>query len=212
MWQELPLETAKSTGLRFFSTLATWTELIVGIDYRKTISADTAFPAPLIDALSGYLYLVNTLHFEPRNIILCGESAGGHVALMLARYLSQLDLPLPGYISAMAPWSDLTLSFPSYITLDPWDTLDRVRLAQCVRDAARWYDEEALKRVEFSPALHGAEAWAFLKEGGVKVYVYYGSRELFRDEVVKVAGDMKSAGVDVRVREVSTDRCLYGVS
>ena len=177
--------------------------LIIGIDYRKTISADTAFPAPLIDALSGYLYLINTLQFQPANITLCGESAGGHIALMLARYISKLSLPLPGVISVMAPWSDLTLSFPSYITLDPWDTLDRVRLAQCVKDAARWYKPEALQRVEFSPALHGKEAWTFLEEGNVRVFVWYGTRELFRDEAKKVAEDMEAAGVDVRVREVS---------
>ena len=179
-------------------------KLRAGIDYRKTISAGTAFPDPLLDALSGYLYLINDLHFDPGNIILCGESAGGHIALMLARYLSQLDLPLPGYVSVMAPWTDLTLSFSSYFDLAQWDTLSRDRLAQCVIDATRWYKPEAVKQVEFSPALHGKEAWAFLADADVKVYAYYGSRELFRDEVVKLAGDMKAAGVDVRLREVSS--------
>lgn len=62
-----------------------------GVNYRKSIYPDAAFPGNLLDALSGYLYLVNELGFEPQNVIAMGDSAGGNTALGLARYLGELD-------------------------------------------------------------------------------------------------------------------------
>lgn len=49
-----------------------------------------AFPAGLLDTLSAYLYLVHTLDFSPQNIIVVGDSAGGHFAVTLVRYLRLL--------------------------------------------------------------------------------------------------------------------------
>ncbi|KAJ3932925.1 MAG: Alpha/Beta hydrolase protein [Lentinula lateritia] len=51
------------------------------------VRAQNPFPAALIDALAGYVYLVNTVKFDPADIILVGDSAGGNLALALTRYL-----------------------------------------------------------------------------------------------------------------------------
>ncbi|KIP11928.1 hypothetical protein PHLGIDRAFT_62954 [Phlebiopsis gigantea 11061_1 CR5-6] len=64
------------------------------------------FPAALIDALAGYNYLVHTLGFAPQNIILAGESAGAHLALVLTRYLVLNILP------GLAPPRALMLASP----------------------------------------------------------------------------------------------------
>ena len=67
------------------------------------------FPAPLIDALAGYNYLVHTLGFSPENIILAGESAGAHLAIALTRYLIQNalpGLPPPRALMLASPVSD----------------------------------------------------------------------------------------------------------
>ncbi|EKM52018.1 uncharacterized protein PHACADRAFT_199520 [Phanerochaete carnosa HHB-10118-sp] len=67
------------------------------------------FPAALIDAIAGYNFLVNVLKFEPRNVILSGDSLGGHLGFSLVRYLIQQQfpaLPLPGSLLLISPISD----------------------------------------------------------------------------------------------------------
>ncbi|TFY71376.1 hypothetical protein EVG20_g1621, partial [Dentipellis fragilis] len=62
------------------------------VEYRVSsaapFKAENPFPAALLDGLAGYRYLVHTLHFSPDNIVLGGDSAGGHLALSLARYIA----------------------------------------------------------------------------------------------------------------------------
>jgi len=74
------------------------------------------FPAALLDALAGYLYLVK-LGFSEENIILVGDSAGGNLALALTRYLlsnkeQQPKLPnIPDALVLLSPFADLAEQF-----------------------------------------------------------------------------------------------------
>ncbi|GBE87588.1 hypothetical protein SCP_1102650 [Sparassis crispa] len=84
------------------------------------------FPAALLDALAGYAYLVDTLGFRPEDIIVVGDSAGGHLALSLARYIAQNTAHLrttleafrqrdsaapPDYhLILLSPWADMGMS------------------------------------------------------------------------------------------------------
>lgn len=81
------------------------------------------FPAALIDALSGYLYLVDVLGFAPKDILIAGDSAGGNLALALTRYLiehNHLDAegggeakslpPTPGRLLLLSPLCDMSTS------------------------------------------------------------------------------------------------------
>ena len=65
---------------------------IFGLEYRLSsappFKAANPFPASLIDAISGYRYLVEDIGFHPSRIVLSGDSAGGGIALNLARYLA----------------------------------------------------------------------------------------------------------------------------
>ena len=73
------------------------------------------FPAALLDALSGYCYLVDEIGYEPSDIILAGDSAGGNLALALCRYLvehkglagTKFPAP-PGNLLLLSPWVDLS--------------------------------------------------------------------------------------------------------
>jgi len=92
------------------------------VEYRLSSSGQPGegsafpFPAALIDALAGYLYLLN-LGFLEENIILVGDSAGGNLVLALIRYLlsnkeQQSELPkIPGSLVLLSPWTDLTEQF-----------------------------------------------------------------------------------------------------
>jgi acetyl esterase/lipase len=67
------------------------------------------FPFALIDALAGYVYLVQKLGFKPQNIIIAGDSAGGNLALALVRYLRDspdIGLGMAGGLLLFSPWCD----------------------------------------------------------------------------------------------------------
>ncbi|PWZ00967.1 alpha/beta-hydrolase [Testicularia cyperi] len=84
------------------------------LDYRLCVPGrprSGSYPAALLDALSGYLYLVRTLGFEPDNIIIAGDSAGGNLALALCRYLRDTQVEaMPGSMMLLSPWADISRS------------------------------------------------------------------------------------------------------
>jgi len=94
---------------------------VFAIEYRLSSGESSAavnpFPAALLDALAGYNYLVNVVGFSPLDIIICGDSAGGNLALALTRYLvekqssTEANLPAPpAGIILLSPWCDLSES------------------------------------------------------------------------------------------------------
>lgn len=66
------------------------------------------FPAALQDALSSYLFLLNTLHIPPHQIIFAGDSAGATLATSLLRYLhefgSLINTNTPRCAVLLSPW------------------------------------------------------------------------------------------------------------
>ncbi|KAF8515473.1 alpha/beta-hydrolase [Gautieria morchelliformis] len=86
-----PQSTSAKIPLGVLDQCAGKVDRAFGIDYRLASAApfppSNPFPAALMDALSGYYYLVKTLGFSPRNMILGGDSAGSHIAVVLVRYL-----------------------------------------------------------------------------------------------------------------------------
>ncbi|KAI0370323.1 alpha/beta-hydrolase [Pilatotrama ljubarskyi] len=83
---------------------------IFGLKYRLSSAAPfqaaNPFSAALLYAVAGYRYLVEQLGFDPRRVILSGDSAGGGLALNLARYLPLITLPKPGGLLLLSPTMD----------------------------------------------------------------------------------------------------------
>lgn len=65
----------------------------VTVEYRK--SGEEATPCALLDCLALYTYLLDELQFDPNNIVIMGDSAGGHLVNSLIRYAQDAPLPLP---------------------------------------------------------------------------------------------------------------------
>ncbi|UZJ57058.1 hypothetical protein CBS101457_006378 [Exobasidium rhododendri] len=93
----------------------------LAVDYRLT--DETTFPGILADAVAGWMYLVRE-GFEPKNIIIGGDSAGGNLALALSRYIrdyrplyEELNLsqdshePIADGLILFSPWIDISGSF-----------------------------------------------------------------------------------------------------
>ncbi len=77
------------------------------------LAPEHPFPSAPEDVLTAYRYLLEK-GYPARQIILCGESAGGGLAYSLCLQLKALSLPLPGGIIAISPWTDLSGSGKSY--------------------------------------------------------------------------------------------------
>ncbi|KAG6849987.1 hypothetical protein H0H93_002777 [Arthromyces matolae] len=97
------------------------------LEYRlsssKPYKVNGPFPTALIDALAGYCYLVNTVGFAPKDVVMAGDSAGANIALALTRYLVEYQgqgidkLPQPpGSLLLLSPWADLGISHDSMPT------------------------------------------------------------------------------------------------
>ncbi|BGP52936.1 hypothetical protein JCM8202v2_000493 [Rhodotorula sphaerocarpa] len=99
---------ARKTGSRVFA-----------VEYR--LSPQFPFPCSLHDCLAAYLYLIRpppgAKHraVDPSKITICGDSAGGGMALGLMCLLRDAGLPLPAGAILISPWCDLTHSFPSIL-------------------------------------------------------------------------------------------------
>ena len=79
------------------------------------LAPEDPYPAAVEDALEAFGYLLKK-GFAPRQILLCGESAGGGLIYALCLKLRQLGRELPCGLIGISPWVDLTGSGASYET------------------------------------------------------------------------------------------------
>jgi epsilon-lactone hydrolase len=99
---------------------------VLGLEYR--LAPENPFPAPVDDTLTAYRWLL-TRGYDPRKIVLAGDSAGGGlvVAAMVAmRYVGE---PMPAAGVCLSPWVDMEATGPSFVTnatLDPSVAKDRI--------------------------------------------------------------------------------------
>jgi acetyl esterase/lipase len=80
----------------------------LSVDYRKVTVAP--FPGAVLDSLSAYLHLINTVGVKPENIVLGGDSAGGSLALTLMRYIrDELKKPewMPKAVILLSPLASM---------------------------------------------------------------------------------------------------------
>lgn len=98
----------------------TQTSCVFSVQYRLAGKPRCRFPAQLQDAISAYCHLVHTLSIPPSQIILSGDSSGGHLALGLLRYITQFNnlqlLPAPRCSWIWSPWCDV----PAGMDMDGW--------------------------------------------------------------------------------------------
>lgn len=79
------------------------------------LAPEAPFPAGLHDALLGYEWLI-AQGYQAKDIILMGDSAGGGLALSTFLTLKERNMPLPGGIVCLSPWTDLSCTRHSFKT------------------------------------------------------------------------------------------------
>ena len=97
--------------MRFVSTLARrFGYNVFSIDYR--LAPEFRHPCAVYDCLDGYRHLLE--QYNPENIVLIGESAGGNLVIALSLLLREKGIPLPKAIYANSPATQLVTYTDSY--------------------------------------------------------------------------------------------------
>ncbi|GAA1769008.1 alpha/beta hydrolase [Nonomuraea bangladeshensis] len=160
---------------------------VLALDYRQGPVHKLA--DSLADALDAYECLLRRGH-APENVIVAGDSAGGHLTLATLLALRDRGLPLPAAAVCMSPWTDLT-DIPRRANRwqDPLLPASRVRWL-----ARRWTDGLDPRDPLVSPVLGDFT-------GLPPLMIMTGSTEVLRDEGRRVAEAARRAGVPVRYEE-----------
>ncbi|EIW51692.1 alpha/beta-hydrolase [Trametes versicolor FP-101664 SS1] len=190
-------------------------ERILAVDYRLSATAPdppaNPFPAAVLDSLAAYQYLVKDVGFEPQNIIVAGDSAGGNIAFALVRHLVENAIPglaPPGRLLSLSSWLDLSSSrttpdaslarnfatdifstspnnaFGGYGILSYLGPLDR---------------EQAKTNRYLSPCSPHLDPLEGLFKGFPPTFVSAGGAEKILDDSLVVADRLKADGVPVTV-------------
>ena len=100
---------------------------IFSLDYRLT--PEHSHPAQIEDAMAAYRFLL-AQGKNPAQLVLCGDSAGGHLVLMALIALREADLPQPALAMALSPWTDIGLRGASQFGNDRYDMVQGYQTLQ----------------------------------------------------------------------------------
>ena len=149
-------------------------------DYR--LAPEFTFPVPPEDAFVGYRALLD-MGYRARDILVCGESAGGTLALDIPLMAKEAGLPAPRAVIALSPLTDATLPVQGAV-LDGLDSAE---------ETVDLYAPRVDKRNPLiSPAYGDLSDYpaVFLSEGGA---------EALGGNALAFAKNAALAGADVRV-------------
>jgi acetyl esterase/lipase len=146
-------------------------------------------PESLADAVEAYRWLLDQ-GYAGRDIVLAGDSAGGHLTLATLLTLRDRGLPLPRAAICLSPWTDLS---DERRTVNRWrDPMLPVGRIEWL--ARRWTDGLDPRDPLVSP-VYGDYT------GVPPLMIVVGSTEVLRDEAHRVALRAREAGVPVTYEE-----------
>ncbi|MET8142742.1 alpha/beta hydrolase [Sphaerisporangium sp. NPDC005288] len=160
---------------------------VFALDYRQ--GPIHSLPESLADALDAYQGLLDR-GFAPQDVIVAGDSAGGHLTLATLLALRDRGMPLPGAAICLSPWADLSdVRRRANRWADPMLSAGRVDWL-----ARRWTAGLDCHDPLVSP-VYGDYT------GLPPMMVVTGSTEVLRDEDRRVALQARRAGVKVTYEE-----------
>jgi acetyl esterase/lipase len=162
---------------------------VLTINYRK--APDHPFPAALDDARRAYRWLLRQ-GYQPQDIVVGGDSAGGGLALALLLALRDAGEALPAAGIGLSPWTDLNL---------PVNILRRVSQEETLLLEAlqmrTWGPLYAHKTALTHPLLSPAQADL---HGLPPLLIQISTAEVLYDDVVKFTRKARAAGVPVTLQ------------
>ncbi|ROW09764.1 hypothetical protein VMCG_02607 [Cytospora schulzeri] len=161
----------------------------VWAQYRLAGTPETCFPAAIQDAVTFYHYFIS-LGVDPANIVVSGDSAGGNVAIALARYLqsNQSELPLPRGVAVFSPWTHVTATAAKDYDQEPHSRVDIAHssVLQWGADVYRPRGQLSLETEAYISPLHHPF------ELSVPLYVQAGTAEGMHDHIRSFSEEMNT--------------------
>ncbi len=161
---------------------------VFSLDYR--LAPEHAAPAALDDVIAAYRWLLAS-GYDPKNIVISGESAGGGLTIAaLTRLRDSGELPSPSAGIPISPWIDMTLSHKSLKTNIGRDFASVVPLEI---GAQLYVADGDPKHPDVSP-LYG-------ELGGIPpLLIQVGGAEVLLDDGLAIAHKARMDGVDVTLQ------------
>jgi acetyl esterase/lipase len=171
----------------FIALLAEWMGIrIFAPDYR--LSPEHPHPAQLDDGMAAYRFLLKE-GVQPKRLVVCGDSAGGHLALMTVLNVRNTALPLPALTVALSPWTDTGMRGASQFGNDIYDMVQGYMTLQF----SKWLKgKQPLSDREISPIYQELQ-------GLPPIYLQAGGKEILVDMIRDFAQEMKGQGGAVRL-------------
>jgi len=158
---------------------------VYSVNYRTP--PDHPFPAAIDDIVAVYRQLLK--RYEPQNIAIAGESAGGNIAAGATLKIRDSGLAMPGMVILLTPSVDLTRSGDSMITNMGLDA----RLAGDSRGTELYANGHSLRDPYLSPV------FGDFTRGYPPTFVQAGLRDLLLSGAVVIHRSMRRAGIDAEL-------------
>lgn len=165
------------------------------LDYR--LAPKFKYPCALEDALSGWEWILRQ-GYDPKNVTVIGDSAGGNLTLALMLKLKEMGKQLPGLAVLISPWTDMTASGESYVKNFKLDALfggkqeinEEMKEALINSPIYSFIGDAERKNPLISPIFASFE-------GFPKTLVLVGSHEILMSDSLTIVEKMEKVGVDV---------------
>jgi epsilon-lactone hydrolase len=158
---------------------------VYSLAYR--LAPENPYPAALDDAVAAFRALVDEHGFAPSSIAMCGDSAGGGLAVAAARRLTDDGLR-PGALGLLSPWTDPSQDdFPR--------PRDFVINAKWGRQNAADYRGSADPHDPGYAPMHGR------LDGLPPMLVHCANGEILQPQIAQFVSRAADAGVDVQFVE-----------
>ena len=158
------------------------------LDYR--LAPEHPFPAALEDSVCAYEWLINSEGYDPKNLIIAGDSAGGGLSIATLVKLRDQGVPLPAAAICLSPWTDLAATGDSIklkLHEDPFITPEELMF-----DSRLYLGKTDPKNPYASPL------YANFK-GLPPLCIQVGSAEIILDDSTRLAKRAREAGVEVQL-------------
>lgn len=169
------------THRRLTSWLSALTGLpVFSIDYR--LAPKHRFPTAADDVRAGWDWLVNTCGVPPKQVVIAGDSAGGHLSVDL---LLQPEVDHPAAMVLLSPLYDLTFELSvarERIRPDP-----ATRAASAVRLVGLYHSGIELTHQRLTLDVAGGAALP-------PTLIQAGGAEMLQDDARQLAADIRTAG------------------
>jgi acetyl esterase/lipase len=156
-----------------------------GIDYR--MPPEHPFPAALDDCMTAYRFVLE--RHAPRNIAICGRSAGGNLAAAMLLRARDEGLPMPGCLVLLSPQVDLTESGDSFRTNE---LIDVVLPRSLMSNNLLYAGGAPLTEPYLSPLFGDLR-------GFPPTFLQSGTRDLFLSNTVRMHRALRIAGVSAEL-------------